>query len=142
MPRRRTAWLCIGLLTSIVLVLASCGTSSTSSTPSSVTTASQPSNTSAAPASTGYAQQTQTASTTKPKYGGTYNGFVTADTSNWDPGQKYDLAGWQISVGNEALMSGDWAKGPAGTDQADWMTSLNGNPTRARVAGYELGDPR
>ena len=48
-----------------------------------------------------------------------------------------------ISVGNEALMSGDWAKGPAGTDQADWMTSLNGNPSLAQgllATSWEIPD--
>jgi peptide/nickel transport system substrate-binding protein len=54
------------------------------------------------------------------------------DTSLWDPGQGFDLMGWQISIGNEALMSGDWAKGPAGTGETDWQYSLVGNSKMAQ----------
>jgi peptide/nickel transport system substrate-binding protein len=45
--------------------------------------------------------------------------------------------GWQISISNEALMSGDWAKGPAGTGETDWMTSLAGN---SKLAGGLIAD--
>ncbi len=65
------------------------------------------------------------------------------DTALWDPGQGFDLLGWHISISNEALMSGDWSKGPAGTGESNWLTSLAGNPKLAQgllAESYEVPD--
>jgi len=79
-----------------------------------------------------------------PQYGGTLIGFVTTDTSNWDPGQNRDLLGFQISITNEPLMMGDWAKGPAGTNESTWQYGAIGNArlsTGQLAESYEIPDP-
>ena len=138
--KKSIVWLILASVVSLTFIVTACGQSSTSSSSApATTTAAKPASTT----TTAFAQQTQTASTTKPKYGGVFNTFTAADTAAWDPGQAFDLLGWQISVSNEALMSGDWAKGPAGTNEADWTTSLNGNPKLAQgllATSYEVPD--
>lgn len=123
--KSKIAIICLALLTSITLILASCGGASVDTTTTSST------------------QAATTASTAKPQYGGTFNGFWASDTALWDPGQGFDLMGWQISVGNEALMSGDWARGPAGTGETDWQYSLIGNSKLAQgllAESWEIPD--
>jgi peptide/nickel transport system substrate-binding protein len=87
---------------------------------------------------------TTTASADKPKYGGTFIGFNAADTSAFDASTQFDLMGWQISLTNEPLLIGDWAKGPAGTGETDWTSSHLGQTkllTGALAESWELKDP-
>ena len=82
-------------------------------------------------------------SSEKPKYGGILNGFITVDTSNWDPAQLRDLMGFQISITNEPLMMGDWARGPAGTKESTWQYGAIGNASLSvgqLAESYEIPD--
>ena len=117
--KKSRIWLTVAAILSLVLLLTSCGQSvTTSSVPNTATTSSK--TTTAAPLTT-------TAVSDKPQYGGTLTGFITTDTANWDPGQMRDLMGFQISITNEPLMSGDWAKGPSGTNESSWQYGAIGN---------------
>ncbi len=83
------------------------------------------------------------ASPETPKYGGTYVSAIATDTANWDPGTGFDLLGFQISITNEPLMMGDWAKGPAGTGETDWMFGAIGYAdmcTGQLAESYEIPD--
>jgi peptide/nickel transport system substrate-binding protein len=125
--KRNYLWLLLATILSVVaLLLASCGTSTTTTTTAANT---QPpvtaSKTTAAPAG----PTTTVAASQKPKYGGTFAAAQPSDTALWDPGQGFDLMGFQISITNEALMSGDWAKGPAGTGETDWQYGAVGRPS-------------
>jgi len=121
MLKRRIVWLSLALATSIILVATSCGS------PSSLLT----SETSAAPSE-------------KPKYGGTYTSFQAADTSAFDCATQFDLMGFNISITNEPLLAGDWAKGPAGTGETDWTANHLGQTKMLAgqlAESYELTAP-
>ncbi len=78
-----------------------------------------------------------------PKYGGIFTAAQTSDTSNWDAGTGFDLLGFQISITNEPLMAGDWAKGPAGTGETDWLFGSVGYAdmsTGQLAESYEIPD--
>ena len=131
---RKCVLLTLGILTSLVLILVSCGPGSSTTTAPQTTTVA-PVTTSAAPVTSKPAD--------KPKYGGTFTGFITADTGNWDPAQIRDLRGFQISITNEPLMMGDWAKGPAGTNESSWLYGAIGNAslsTGQLAESYEIPD--
>jgi peptide/nickel transport system substrate-binding protein len=132
----------IATVLSLALLLTSCGqpsATSTTSAPSTTaaTTAPKPTTT---PAS---ATTTTSASAERPKYGGTFTGFITVDTGNWDPAQMRDLMGFQISITNEPLMMGDWAKGPSGSKESTWQYGAIGNAglsTGQLAESYEIPD--
>jgi peptide/nickel transport system substrate-binding protein len=78
-----------------------------------------------------------------PKYGGIFATAPFGDTSNWDASTGFDLLGWQISITNEPLMAGDWAKGPAGTGETDWQYGAVGYAkmcTGQLAESYEIPD--
>ena len=136
MPRK-CVLLTFGILTSLVLILVSCG-------PGTSTTTSAPQTTSAGPKTTTAPSVTATKpSDEKPKYGGIMTSYITTDTGNWDPAQIRDLMGFQISITNEPLMMGDWAKGPAGTKESSWLYGAIGNAslsTGQLAESYEIPD--
>ncbi len=78
-----------------------------------------------------------TPSKDKPKYGGTYIGFQPADTAAFDCATQFDLMGYNISITNEPLLAGDWAKGPAGTGETDWTANHLG---QTGVLGGQLAE--
>ncbi len=119
--------LILALLTCASLI-ASCGTSNQETT------------TSAPPVTTGGQVTTAPVTTSgpeKPKYGGTYVGFQPGDTAAFDCATQFDLMGWNISVTNEPLLAGDWAKGPAGTGETDWTAQHLG---QTKVLGGQLAE--
>jgi peptide/nickel transport system substrate-binding protein len=132
----------LGVLVSSVLILTSCGSGATTSTPAKTTAPKPATTTSVAPPSP-IATSVAPKPSDKPKYGGTYTGFITVDTGNWDPAQLRDLMGFQISITNEPLMMGDWAKGPAGTNESSWQYGAIGNAglcTGQLAESYEIPD--
>jgi peptide/nickel transport system substrate-binding protein len=133
----------LGVLISLVLILTSCGSGATTSAPA--TTSARPATSSVAAPTTSAVPVLPTTSQAadKPKYGGTYTGFITVDTGNWDPAQMRDLMGFQISITNEPLMMGDWARGPAGTKESTWQYGAIGNAslcTGQLAESYEIPD--
>lgn len=141
--KRSIAWLIIATALSLVLLLTSCGqpaSTSNTSAPSTTAATTAPKPTTTAPSTTA---APTTAPADKPKYGGVFTGFVTTDTGNWDPAQMRDLMGFQISITNEPLMMGDWAKGPAGSKESSWQYGAIGNAslsTGQLAESYEIPD--
>ena len=94
---KKIMWLVVSCLMVLSLVVASCG-----------------------PAAEEEEEEKEIVGQEEPQYGGTFSAASTRDTSNWDATTGFDLMGFQISITNEPLMAGDWAKGPAGTGETDW----------------------
>ncbi len=138
---RKCVLFILGIISSLALVLASCGTSAT--TAPATTTAVNPATTAPGSTTTAAPLASVTPSQDKPKYGGIYTGFITVDTGNWDPAQMRDLMGFQISITNEPLMMGDWAKGPAGSNESTWQYGSIGNASLSTgqiAESYEIPD--
>lgn len=101
--------LCIG----VALVLVSCATGPATTTSPSQTTTTSPVTTTSPPITTAGAQA--------PQYGGTFVKAYGSDPNGFD-----EVIGFAaqptstIHLTNESLLTGDWAKGPAGTDDTDW----------------------
>lgn len=60
----------------------------------------------------------------EPKYGGIHNRIRTSDWNTWDYGAKSDM--FCPSLVGEELLGGDWARGPAGTNENDWTLGYGG----------------
>jgi len=56
-----------------------------------------------------------------PKYGGVFNFCISEPLLGLDEAISYPWATYTLNFTNEELVSGDWAKGPAGTGEAGWL---------------------
>ena len=135
---KKVAWLGVLCLTVLSLVLASCGQTTTTTTQ---TTA--PATTRAAPASATTAP-TRTSQGT-PKYGGTLTVSDSADVLGFDPAYSFSVNLWPALCGwtNNELMTGNWALGPASTNQTDWTAGYLGQislETGSLATSWDLPD--
>jgi len=122
MRKTSIIWAVVCGLMALSLAVAACGPAATTSSTSTSTTKTTTSTSVGTTTTQTSVTSTQPpAGTAKPTYGGELTLSLTSDTQNWDPGQLSDLRGFQISTQNEALMSGDWARGPAGSKETDWQ---------------------
>ena len=126
----------------IFLLLASCGVGAIPTT-----TTSQPKTTAAPPpAATTGAPGATTSASTKPKYGGILikaTGPGADPNGAFDPGLHMSVLTPTIYLTHDKLLQGDWAKGPAGTQETGWLNYLGNNfnllaPSLAE--GYDLPD--
>jgi peptide/nickel transport system substrate-binding protein len=109
----------ISTLLAAAFVLASCGT-----TPDTTT---KPATTTAAPTTT-LARTTAapiTAASDKPKYGGTITVWRNGDILGFDEAFNPVWIVVTNHLTNDELLTGDWAKGPAGSNTYSWLS--NGN---------------
>lgn len=60
-----------------------------------------------------------------PKYGGTLTTIIGTDPLGFD--YAYTRLMTSLTLQNEELTMGDWAKGPAGTNENDWSAGFGGN---------------
>ncbi len=67
-----------------------------------------------------------------PKYGGILMGFG-SDPGGFDPLVTMSLLTPSINISHDELLTGDWAKGPAGTNETDWQLGFLG------IIGLETG---
>jgi len=114
---RNKLWFAVGVLAAAAMVLASCSTPSTSTTSTTGTTLPPTSATSKPPSTT--------PSSTTPKYGGTITVVNPGDILGFDEAFN---AVWIVITNhltNDELLTGDWAKGPAGSNTYSWLS--NGN---------------
>jgi peptide/nickel transport system substrate-binding protein len=105
----------VSLFIIISLVLASCGQgAATSSQPTTGATSSPPTTTS----------PTTTSTSTAPRYGGVLSIALGGDISTFDEAVAGMHAGaTTLHLTNEEVLTGDWAKGPAGTGETTWATT-------------------
>jgi len=113
----------LALVISVVFIITSCKSTSTT------TTTTQPQTTT---------KTTTTSATAKPpdntpKYGGTIVIPLAQDILNFE-----EMYGWHpgaalLKLTNEELLTGDWTKGPAGTNECDW--AIRGTDRFTQKAG-------
>src|SRR3989304_995176 len=106
------------------LVLAGCGQAAAPTTSTTPTTTSPASSTTpttpAAPTVEPPQQEAVTPTADAPKYGGTLTLALAGDITGWDPVVRLGVGSIFQLIG-EPAWRGDWAKGPAGTGESDWM---------------------
>jgi len=112
--KKKHVWLVFGSLVSLVFVVASCSTASVSSPTTAAPTTSMAT---AAPVPT----TAKSAAAETPQYGGVINVLSPMNINIFD-----EVIGWPapavtMQLTNQKLVQGDWAKGPAGTNVADWI---------------------
>ena len=79
----------------------------------------------------------------EPKYGGTYIDLTMGDPSGFDPRVIMNLMCPTIWITHDELLTGDWTKGPAGTEETDWSLGFLGQIsllTGKLVDSWELPD--
>ncbi len=101
-----------------LLLLASCGPTS-GTTPSGTTSpgTTKPDETTKPPTTT---------TSSEPQYGGTLNVLWTSDPMGFDEAYTPMMMCGTLKTTNEELLSGDWAKGPEGTGEFDWLNGYGG----------------
>ncbi len=114
---KRTRLFLVSLVTLIFLVLASCNGGSTT------TTTSQPTATTKTTAAT--TKTTTAVLDTKPQYGGTITVWRNGDILGFDEAFNPVWICVTNHLTNDELLTGDWAKGPAGDNSYTWLS--NGN---------------
>jgi peptide/nickel transport system substrate-binding protein len=115
---RKVGWLLLMLLLIAAMVLASCGKNETTTT-GGTTTITGSTTTTPTPGTT-IPSTPPTSAPEKPQYGGVYHALAITDIAYFD-----DTVGnlaYCASLGytQEELLQGDWAKGMAGTGEAQW----------------------
>jgi peptide/nickel transport system substrate-binding protein len=121
MSMKKPVWFILSCLIVAILTLASCGTASTTqtTTPTEVKgTVTLPTTSTTTPKTTTTTTTTKPTSSDVPKYGGTLTITWNADVINFD--NCYYLSTGTLRLTNEELFQGDWARGPAGTNEVSW----------------------
>jgi peptide/nickel transport system substrate-binding protein len=127
----------------LTLLLASCGQSASTTAPIATTTPAVAKTTQATTAP----QATTTAArvSEKPKYGGTVTFSTISDPMGFDQTFTIHFQAPTLNLTNESLLTGDWAKGPAGTGQTDWSIFGNiidyDNKTGCIAESYQIPEP-
>ncbi len=134
--KRKHLWLAAAVATIVVTVLASCGS------PAAPTSSAQPTTTAATAAPSTSPLATKPADE-KPRYGGTYTEILTSEPAGFDPLVVQTNFIPSLQVTSDTLMGGQWAKGPAGTGETDWLYGYLGRTELwgGQVAeSYEIPD--
>ncbi len=79
-----------------------------------------------------------------PKYGGIVTIAQKMDPPAFDPYQRGGSAAYTYGLTNDELLTGDWARGPAGTDEVDWTIGeggLLGLLTGSLAESYDISEP-
>jgi peptide/nickel transport system substrate-binding protein len=100
---KKIIWLLVSCLMALSLVMASCG-----------------------PAAEEEEEEEEALlSPEEPKYGGTLT-YVFSEPFGFDPYYNFMMECKTLFTCNEELLMGDWAKGPAGTGETDWVAGCLG----------------
>lgn len=97
----------------LTLMLAACGPAATTTPPTTAPPTTAPPTT-APPTTTAPGQE-------KPQYGGTSTIVLTADIQGFDEGFTPHTYVYTAHLTNEELLEGNWAIGPAGTNEASFI---------------------
>lgn len=113
-------WILPGLVVAGAMLLAACGQEPATTTPreTTQTTTTTTTRTTTAPATTA-------PGTDKPKYGGTITIWRSGDVLGFDEAFNPVWIVVTNHLTNDELLTGDWAKGPAGDNTYSWLS--NGN---------------
>jgi peptide/nickel transport system substrate-binding protein len=114
----------VACLAVAALVLVACGEETTTPPPAETTTPPPAETTTPPPAETTTpppAETTTTPAAEKPQYGGTGVVSIATDLIYFDDTIGASVYCYSLRFTNEELLQGDWAKGPAGTGESDWM---------------------
>ncbi len=111
-PTRRLLPILIAGIASTVLLATSCAK------PAATTTSTPPTTTAAAPVTTSPLASTLTPTSEKPVYGGVISVAQSADILYFD--EYNTMQPVTFGLTQEELQTGDWTKGPAGTNDAEW----------------------
>jgi peptide/nickel transport system substrate-binding protein len=121
MPRKIT-WFIFACLLVVAMVAVSCKSETPTTTGEKETVkgvVTQPTTTTQQPQPTPSVQPV--VDTDKPKYGGVATISLTADILGFDEAFQAHNLQYALHLTNEELVQGDWARGPAGTNEADWI---------------------
>ena len=136
--KKKLVCLVFACLVSVALLLASCKQPESINPPP--TNTGQVTN----PA-TGTVAPVTTPAIEKPNYGGTVTFSTVSDPMGFDQTFTIHFMAQTLNLTNESLLTGDWAKGPAGTGETDW--SIFGNiidynhKTGAVAESYQIIEP-
>src|SRR3990172_2370819 len=123
----KVIWLAVSVLMALSLALAACPPAAPPPTTPVTTTPVTPTTpaTTTPPTEEKPQKEVVAPAADTPKYGGTLRVALTADITGFDDVvTRGFVSGPTLTVSNEALWEGDWAKGPAGgygTKETDWI---------------------
>jgi peptide/nickel transport system substrate-binding protein len=109
---KRIVRILVAFVAITAVVLAGCGPAATTPPTTAPPTTAPP--TTAPPTTTPTGPE-------KPQYGGTAIVVNRYDILYFDDISSANVYCWTLGYTNEELLEGDWAKGPAGTGEAEWM---------------------
>ncbi|MDO9334536.1 MAG: hypothetical protein Q7T57_08460, partial [Dehalococcoidales bacterium] len=125
--RKKVLWVFITLLTVMAMILTSCKTETTTTTGEKVIIEGK----AITPAAPVEERRIDTTPSEKPQYGGVSTIALSTDVGGFDEGWHGPSVLYTQQLTNEELLTGDWAKGPAGTDEAGWiLTSISDMSTK------------
>ncbi len=122
---KRCMWLAVSILLMAAMVLTSCKTTAPT-TQEGKTVTGKTTQTTTTPATTATTTPQKTTEkkvvteATTPKYGGTLTTVASADVRGFDAKLLEDSA-TAVMWTHEKLQKGDWARGPAGTNEVQWV---------------------
>jgi peptide/nickel transport system substrate-binding protein len=123
--KKKIVWILVSCLMVLSLVIASCGPKQEAKTEeagkATVVTAEEEEAAPAEEAAGGAAILAPEV----PKYGGTLN-MVFREPMGFDPYYTFMMMCGTLYMCNEQFIMGDWAKGPAGTGETDWVNGFLG----------------
>ncbi len=117
--RKKIAWLVVGCLMVGTLALASCGSTVTEEEEEEVTEEEEEEAEGPEMVRDALGKLVE-----KPQYGGEFRPGVSASPWNFDDTLSHIWGAQTQHLTNETLVQGDWAKGPAGTDDASFLYAL------------------
>jgi peptide/nickel transport system substrate-binding protein len=132
---RNRVLLMFGIMSSIALLTLSCGSGSPATTVPGTTTV-KPTITTAVPPTT-----TSAPASEKPKYGGILNLYQAGDVLGFDEGYQAAFFVTTNHLTHDEPLTGDWAKGPAGTNEYSWFSNANyswASKTGSVAESYEI----
>ena len=138
--KKKVAFLAIGLIMVIALVISSCGTSTPTTTPTTTTP------TTTTPTTSTFLSTPKNRSSETPKYGGTLNLASLVTPLDFDNAYTRYTTSYSMDLTHDQLLLGDWAQGPSGTNVPENDMSTLQFPSDKYLRGqlmesWELLDP-